>query len=139
MQTFKSFASLTELFDRPARWREKPHPAMKVYKATIEGKELDVRIWDTGDDWQVMFKVDDQVDVTGTGDEFTIFATVFDILDDFINQESPKVIEFEALKSDQSRIKLYDRFVKRFASRRGYDSKRRDSGRDSKFILTRKD
>ena len=50
------------------------------------------------------------IDITGTGKAFEVFATVKDIIDSFVNTNSGiDYLHFEA--SEESRMKLYDRFV----------------------------
>jgi hypothetical protein len=50
------------------------------------------------------------VDITGTGKAYEVFATVKHIIDSFVNTNSGiDYLHFEA--SEESRIKLYDRFV----------------------------
>ncbi len=65
--------------------------------------------------WDINFDIDSKVDVTGGGEAFTIFSTVVEIAKDFVAKNKPKVIIFNADKSDQSRVNLYTAMVKRLA------------------------
>ncbi len=61
--------------------------------------------------------------LTNTGSQFTIFATIFACIKDFIHQQHPPILYFTA-KGD-SRDRLYQMLLKRFApdlARLGYDA-----------------
>jgi hypothetical protein len=64
--------------------------------------------------WELTFQSDDQADsfgVTGTGQAFTVFATVIHALKVFVQKTRPRpFIVFTA--KEASREKLYDRFVR---------------------------
>ena len=118
---------INEMFDRPARWRIiEDTPSTKKYTASVNGKSLVVIIERFGSLWEINFTVEGKLDVTGTGDEVLVFSTVLDIIKDFIYSETPQKIEFhsELEKGNNykdSRTKLYNRLVKKFANQYGYD------------------
>jgi hypothetical protein len=58
-------------------------------------------------------------DVTKSGNEFKVFATVAKMTDDFIKKEDPKKFSFTA--KEKSRQKLYNRFAKQLAYKYGYE------------------
>jgi hypothetical protein len=77
------------------------------------------------------------VGITGTGDQFKIFATVMDVLRDFIKSQAPDRVTFEA--KEKSRFDLYKALIRRFASRMGYKLEKVDKGITGKeFSLVRK-
>jgi hypothetical protein len=121
---------LNEAFD-------KPYP-FKLENVTPNRLEAKVRLPDDSvltilflysfkyDGWEVVFDRDMKMDVTGLGDQFRIFATVIEALKKFIASKSPNTIRFGADKSagKDSRAKLYDRMVKTFANKYGYQLKK---------------
>jgi hypothetical protein len=145
MKTFKEYeTTINELFDRPARWKiTRERDDELTYRSTIDGKSLLV-VFNTfsDDNWETSFVVDGKFKTTGGGDEITVFSTVLDIMADFINRVAPGSISFTAFKdgSSDSRSKLYDRLIKRFASKHGYRMTDKDEvgGRYIDYELTRK-
>ena len=102
------------------------------YQSNVNGKDL-VVVFDiiASGTWEVIFTVDSELAVTGEGDgdEMKVFSTVLDIMSDFIKNKDPEQLYFTAEKSPvygSSRIRLYNRLVKRFASSRGYRLKDKD-------------
>jgi len=75
--------------------------------------------------------------ITGNGGEYQIFATVVLITKEFISTHKPDGICFSA--AEPSRIKLYDRFVKRFTGM-GYKlwKRARHSSKDMFWVLVKK-
>ena len=90
--------------------------------------------------WWVEFTRNDKYDLTGEGDAMRIFATVLKLTQDFIKKENPKYIEFSSSKlrdPGESRNKLYDRMVKKYAGSK-YNIQSSKSGDDTTWRLTRK-
>lgn len=56
--------------------------------------------------------------ITKSGDSFKIFATVLDIVKDFVKTNKPEWIRFSA--KEMSRDRLYRSLVKRYAPKIGY-------------------
>ena len=134
MKSFKQFKTqINELFDKPARWQMTRDSRGAVdYQSNVNGKDL-VVVFDiiASGTWEVIFTVDSELAVTGEGDgdEMKVFSTVLDIISDFIKNKDPEKLYFTAEKSPvygSSRIRLYNRLVKRFASSRGYRLKDKD-------------
>ena len=79
--------------------------------------------------WEIHFhKDDDQADddveahsgITGTGDAFRVFATVFEIIKDIIKYGKPEILSIKSKADEPSRTKLYKRLAKKFAPSLGY-------------------
>lgn len=94
--------------------------------------------------WVVEFYRGNTQELTGQGDAQRIFATVIDAIQKFIKKEKPASIDFSADKmvepgqNAESRAKLYNSLVKRYASALGYDSKINDQGDQVTYTLKRK-
>jgi len=134
MKSFRRFKTqINELFDKPARWQLTRDSRGAVdYQSNVNGKDL-VVVFDiiAPGTWEVIFSVDSEIAITGEGDgdEMRIFSTVLDIISDFIKNKDPEKLYFTAEKSPDSgssRIRLYNRLVKRFATSRGYKLKDKD-------------
>ena len=94
--------------------------------------------------WVVEFYRDHTQELTGQGDAQRIFATVIDAIQKFIKKEKPASIDFSADKmvepgqNAESRAKLYNSLVKRYAGALGYDSKINDQGDHVTYTLKRR-
>ena len=71
-------------------------------------------------DYDNYFDDGDEFALTGEGDAFRLFATILEILRDFVNRVRPHIVHFSADDREPSRIKLYDRMIKRFTNKMGY-------------------
>lgn len=98
----------------------------------------------TGDEeWHVEFWRNHSLNVTGEGDAYRIFATVLTAIHKFIQVQKPWRLIFSASKdvesgqNPQSRSKLYDSLVARYARAWGYDSYNEDHGDQVTYELTR--
>ena len=126
MKSFRQFKTqINELFDRPARWRlVKDTDKIIKYRSSIDDKDLLVFFYRRGSNkWEVAFAVDQEFSATGEGDEIKVFSTVLDIISDVIQTKEPEELNFAAeksLDSSSSRIRLYNRLIKRFARDHGY-------------------
>ena len=126
MKSFKNF--ITELFNRPARWKiEVNDSGLLTYVSNNIGKgktlSVDFVSYKNDGTWDVQFDVDGSTDVTGLGDEIVVFSTVLDIMKDFVNRIDANKIKFDGAKGKEdgeSRVKLYNRLIKKFASSHGY-------------------
>lgn len=93
--------------------------------------------------WHVEFWRNNSLDVTGEGDAHRIFATVLNAMQEFIQRERPKRIVFTATKdvedgqNPESRAKLYQSLVKRYARAWGFKSEVENVGPTLMFTLTR--
>lgn len=134
---------LLELFDKVAPWEwDKNFIGSEVATFSIGGHKYYIQFDNTlfdkdnlqmfafefEEDWptivDVMFSMKDAnqsvgkrgIDITGTGNAFEVFATVKDIMDNFVNTHADTdYIHFEA--SEPSRMKLYDRFLNSWPGR----------------------
>lgn len=73
---------------------------------------------------------------TDTGGELQVFATVVQIIKDFVDQCDPYGLTFNA--SGHSRIRLYDRIIKRFSANFP-EVMRKDFGGRVVYIIHKKD
>ncbi len=109
------------------------NPPQKYQKNPIPGKqgrtmemhfsvEVVERRWDRQTSKQ-------SSDVTGEGDAMRIFATVLDVVENYVNKNKPDIIKVIGMKQGNmdadhggvgSRIKLYDKLVKRYVGKLGY-------------------
>ena len=58
--------------------------------------------------------------ITGTGQSMAVFATVVDIVKNFIDEVDPDEMSFTAKKSEPSRVALYNRMLKMFPKDKWY-------------------
>ena len=118
---------ITELFDQPykATWEKSDYGDYDALVKLPDGTPLSIMFNHEGDgEYQIEFYRNNSQDVTGEGDAQRIFATVLNAIQKFIQKQHPERIRFSATKDDdgdnQSRTKLYDRLVQRYASSWGY-------------------
>ena len=92
---------------------------------------------------QVEFHRNNSQEVTGEGDAQRIFATVLATIQKYIKKYKPQNLIFSASKevdpgqNSESRAKLYNRLVQRYASSWGYQSQHSDDGDAVRYQLTR--
>jgi hypothetical protein len=132
MLTFKQY--LNEVLNNPYKWEldaQNTNPHVILYKfKTDSGLEYEVQIGRSGrgkltsKDWELSFNIDsnylekigkrvlDAFKLSGTGNQFRIFATVQDIVKDFIIKHAPDLIAFSA--AEPSRRRLYSTFTANF-------------------------
>lgn len=78
-----------------------------------------------------------ELNMTNTGDEFLVFGTVMAIIQEYMKRYSPNAVTFSAEAKEPSRIKLYDRMVKRMAN--GWVVQTENLGTSAKvYTLTRR-
>ena len=102
--------------------------------------------------WMVEFHRNNSQEVTGEGDAQKVFATVLSAIQQFIVKYKPLKIYFSASKepapmrlsspagakaNSESRAKLYDRLVLRYAKSWGYKFFRADNGSDVMYQFSR--
>tara|TARA_Y100000034_G_C6910355_1_gene424449 strand:- start:19262 stop:19714 length:453 start_codon:yes stop_codon:yes gene_type:complete len=132
MLSFKEF--ITEVFNKPYKWSwDIRLDDIWIAKFDLPDKtNLEIEFEFVEDDhWEIQFTRNGGMEVTGEGDQFRIFATVIDAAKKFIKnykgEYSLNFIEFSAEKigseDSNSRIKLYERLMKKFARQFGYDGK----------------
>ena len=118
---------MAEAFDQPykATWEKSDYGDYDALVTLPDGKPLSIMFNHEGDgEYQVEFYRNHSQEVTGEGDAQRIFATVLSAIQKFIKKQHPERIRFSATKDDddnnQSRTKLYDRLVQRYAAAWGY-------------------
>ena len=139
-------------------WRKDPDDSTEVYaEATLnDDTELAIRFQkDDGDrnepgDWSVEFARNHSQEVTGEGNAQRIFATVLGAIQQFVNWYKPDTVTFSASKdpkppqldspagtkvNPQSRAKLYNRMVQRYASAAGYSSQQQEGHDKITYLL----
>lgn len=62
--------------------------------------------------WHIVFDVDRNLGITGSGQAFIILSVVIDIINDFVRKVDPKVLYFTS--KEPSRVKLYTRLLSKF-------------------------
>ena len=136
---------IIEAFDQPynLRWEKGDHG--NDHDALVllpDGAYLSIMFNEEGEDeYSVEFWRGHSQSVTGEGDAQRIFATVLAAIAEFIKKYHPRSLSFEAAKKDESqqsdsRAKLYDRLVQRYASALGYRVDRWESGHGVSYELT---
>jgi len=143
-----------EAFDQPYPlvWEKSEYDAYDAYTKLDDGSNLSISFelesaGPTGEDeaWHVSFWRNYSLELTGEGDAQRIFATVLTAIQKFIRKENPERVTFNASKqvgagqNSQSRARLYDRMVQRYASSWGYQVHRKDAGEVVTYDLVRKD
>ena len=111
---------ITEAFDAsyPITWSG----SMDAYFYDKHNQQIHVSFGDfaAGAIWYVSFAIENNHDLTGSGDEFRIFATVVSAIREFIARVQPGILTFVSAKSDASRTPLYQRMVNRLTSGTDY-------------------
>jgi len=131
MKSFNQY--ITELFEKPYPWKKKKEDDIEaVYQSATSSKDIIKVVFSKG--WlrgidNVLFSVAGTTDTTGGGDAFKIMSTVLDIIKDYVKNNDPEGIKFMANKDElfgqdskeiQSREKLYNKMIERFAKKAGY-------------------
>jgi hypothetical protein len=138
-------------------WRRNPDYPTEVYAhaTLVDGTPLHIffvklNIEDLRDngDWDIEFSRNNNHEVTGEGDEKRIFATVLVAIQQFVKKYKPNSITFSAdtrpppgpagtRVNPQSRAKLYNTMVQRYASPAGYRFQRRQGHDKITYLLQR--
>ena len=142
---------LSEIFDAPySADIEKDDYHDYVARAKLpDGSPLSITFekYDAAS-YAVAFSKNFQYDATHEGDAYKIFATVLTTIKTFIERVQPYEIHFLAEKDEygvqnsevidsNSRIKLYDRMVKKYADKLGYKLDRSHAYNAIQYKLTR--
>jgi len=129
---------MTEILDNPLDWtlsieNEKLYSARFVldngiwydFDAMIDqnviGPVLEVLENVTIDIWSIDFSSRNDFEITGTGQQFTVFATIADILKMFLMRKKPEAFYFSS--KEDSRTKLYIVFANKIAKDFNYNFK----------------
>jgi hypothetical protein len=141
---------ILEAFDQPykSKWEKTEYGDVDVLAKLPDGSPLSIMFNQQQDDEgnqavQVEFYRNNSQEVTGEGDAQRIFATVLSAIQKYIKKYKPQRLTFSASKetdptvyyepdepqpNPESRAKLYDRLVQRYARSWGYRAFRADNG-----------
>jgi len=121
-------------------------------KRIADKGELDMSmVFDSryGGMWEVHFHSFDGSDeetrtakdvLTGTGDEFRVFATVLEFIKRIVQDYHPMIISIKSRDSESGRFELYKKLANRFAPKLGYEvGKAVSSGTKTRMELKRID
>ena len=148
---------MNEAFDRPyaMKWeKSEADDSMDALVRLPDGSNLSIMFNMDYDEEgeevvQAEFWRNNSQEVTGEGDAQRIFATVLAAIQQYIKKHKPKRLSFSASKevdmdadhvekfNPESRAKLYDRLVQRYARAWGYRASRADTGSIVRYELSR--
>ena len=138
--------NVQEAFDQPykMKWEKSEHGDYDVLATLEDGTYLSI-MFDKQDEgsYQVQFYRNNSQEVTGEGDAQRIFATVLAAIQQFIKKLKPSNLVFSASKeveqgqNPQSRSRLYDRLVQRYANALGYKTFRGETSNIVHYELSR--
>ena len=110
-----------------------------------DGTSMNIMFTNHGGVWDMEFYRGHSQDVTGEGDAYRIFATMLSAVKQFIKTENPRIVSFQATKdvdpndaNPESRAKLYNRMVDKFANQLGYNASVDDYGDTVEYELVSK-
>jgi hypothetical protein len=143
-------AVTNEGFDQPypLTWEHSEYGDSDALARLPDGSNLSIMFnkqqGDEGEEAvQVEFYRNNSQEVTGEGDAQRVFATVLTAIQQYIKKHSPLKLTFSASKevnpnqNSESRAKLYDRLVQRYARTWGYRAFRADNGNLVIYELSR--
>jgi len=142
----KSQPNVSEAFDQPypIKWEKSDHGDYDALATLSDGTYLSIMFEHTTPyEVNVSFWRNNSLEVTGEGDAQRVFATVLTAIQEFLKIEQPANISFSASKevepgqNSQSRAKLYNRLVQRYAAAWGYDARSFDHGDQVTYELSR--
>lgn len=131
---------LFEIFDKPVKWKivtKSNNEFMAKFFINKKEYHFDASYGGIQDDaWEVFFELIDEegygsMDVTNSGDEYAVFATVIEIMKEFVKLYDPDKITFSA--QEENRRGLYIRMFRKYASQ--YKLQQTSPG---EFIATKK-
>ena len=148
---------ISEAFNQPYKTKSEKseYGDVDMLAKLPDGSNLSIMfIQDHGDEGeevtQVEFWRNNSQEVTGEGDAQRIFATVLATIQKYIKKHKPQRLSFSASKepeadmaqpnanaNPESRAKLYDRLVQRYAKAWGYRAFRADTGKLVRYELSR--
>lgn len=142
----KPHPNVSEAFDQPypIKWEKSDHGDYDALATLSDGTYLSIMFEHTTPyEVNVSFWRNNSLEVTGEGDAQRVFATVLTAIQEFLKIEQPANISFSASKevepgqNSQSRAKLYNRLVQRYAAAWGYDARSFDHGDQVTYELSR--
>jgi hypothetical protein len=142
--------NVNEAFDQPYRlkWEHGDYGDVDAYAKLDDGNYLSIMFnkgynQDKEEAWNVEFFRNNSQEVTGEGDAQRVFATVLSAIQKFIKKYKPNKVIFSASKeveqgqNAQSRARLYDSLVQRYARAWGFRAFRADTGNKVIYELSR--
>jgi hypothetical protein len=134
---------IMEAFNQPypVKWEKGEFGDYDALATLADGTYLSIMFNREEDgEYQIEFHRNHSQEVTGEGDAQRVFATVLGAIQQFIKTQQPERVRFSATKDDednsQSRTKLYDRLVQRYASSWGYSVDISDYAGSTVYELT---
>ena len=143
---------VNEAFDKPyelLRWEQGDFGDVDAIARLDDGTFLSI-MFNKGfskgskeEAWSVEFYRNNSQEVTGEGDQQRVFATVLSAIQTFIKKYTPNRITFSASKevdqgqNAQSRARLYDSLVQRYARSWGFRAFRADTSNKVIYELNR--
>ena len=153
------YKEIIEAFDQPykSKWEKSEYGDVDANTKLPDGTNLNIMFNQEYDGegnevTQVDFHRNNSQEVTGEGDAQRIFATVLSAIQKYIKKYKPQTLIFSASKemdpstyygpddpqpNPESRAKLYNRLVDRYAGAWGYQSQHNDEGTVVRYQLTR--
>jgi hypothetical protein len=142
--------NVNEAFDQPYKltWEKSDYGDVDAVAKMDDGNYLSIMFnkgynEDNEEAWSVEFWRNNSQEVTGEGDAQRVFATVLSAIQTFIKKYKPNKVIFSASKevepgqNAQSRSKLYDSLVQRYARAWGFRAFRADTGNKVMYELSR--
>lgn len=130
---------IDELFDKPPKAQALVSNAKKFLASTVIGdRKITFRAERYAQMWTVIFTEGDngEAAMTGSGDEFKVMSFVVSCMQDLIAKHNPKAIGFSASATDDSRITIYRRMLKRL---KGYTCEEKRDKYEVSYYLERND
>jgi len=150
MEWYKAQQQVNEAFDQPYRlkWEAGDYGDVDAYAKLDDGTYLSIMFnkgynQDKEEAWNVEFFRNNSQEVTGEGDQQRVFATVLSAIQKFIKKYKPNKVIFSASKEvddgqkSQSRARLYDSLVQRYARAWGFRAFRADAGNKVIYELSK--
>ena len=145
------YQNIDETFDQPykLKWEKSDYGDVDAYAKMDDGNYLSIMFnkgynQDKEEAWSVEFHRNNSQEVTGEGDAQRVFATVLSAIQTFIKKYKPNKVIFSASKeveqgqNSESRARLYDSLVQRYARAWGFRAFRADTGNKVIYELSRK-
>lgn len=151
--TLTETSNLFELFDKSHPWnwiiKDADHYQAQFKSNDNNTVTVDIVSMSKGStNFEVGFKKGDSTKRSGSGDEFSIFATVISIINTFLKlRPDANSISFVARREGKaaedpkirdSRASLYKRMVQKFAEKNNFEYTWSDVARMTEFIIARK-
>ena len=137
---------IVEAFNQPypIKWEKSEHGDYDALATLDDGTHLSIMFEHTTPyEVNVSFWRNNSLEVTGEGDSQRVFSTVLAAIQKFLKIEQPANISFSASKdvdagqNTESRSKLYNRLVQRYAATWGYKANAFDHGDEIVYELSR--